>query len=123
MQYEKYDDFLYEKILILIGLHPDFHVVASVICVFIGLNSSDFSAEGRQFLNDLFRIDPTSTLTESTDSDFLVEWIWAAMDYMAMVNYPYPSNFLQPLPGWPVKARCLLFFWRGFCLQNYHRSS
>lgn len=64
------------------------------------------TAEGRQFLNDLFRIDPTSTLTESTDSDFLVEWIWAAMDYMAMVNYPYPSNFLQPLPGWPVKYSC-----------------
>uniref|UniRef100_A0A915CHK3 Uncharacterized protein n=1 Tax=Parascaris univalens TaxID=6257 RepID=A0A915CHK3_PARUN len=64
------------------------------------------TAEGRQFLNDLFRIDSMSTLTDSTDSKFLVEWIQASMDYMAMVNYPYPTNFLQPLPGWPVKYSC-----------------
>uniref|UniRef100_A0A914RR23 Uncharacterized protein n=1 Tax=Parascaris equorum TaxID=6256 RepID=A0A914RR23_PAREQ len=50
------------------------------------LDSVDFSAEGRQFLNDLFRIDSTSTLTDSTDSKFLVEWIQAAMDYMAMLR-------------------------------------
>ena len=22
--------------------------------------------------------------------------------YMAMTNYPYPANFLEPMPAWPI---------------------
>ena len=25
---------------------------------------------------------------------------------MAMVNYPYPTNFVEPLPEWPVTYAC-----------------
>lgn len=26
--------------------------------------------------------------------------------YMAMTDYPYPSSFLQPMPGWPINRAC-----------------
>jgi hypothetical protein len=26
--------------------------------------------------------------------------------YMAMTNYPYPSEFLEPMPAWPVNESC-----------------
>lgn len=25
---------------------------------------------------------------------------------MAMVNYPYPTNFTSSLPAWPIQAGC-----------------
>lgn len=25
---------------------------------------------------------------------------------MAMVNYPYPTSFIEPMPAWPVHAAC-----------------
>jgi hypothetical protein len=26
---------------------------------------------------------------------------------MAMLNYPYPTNFLKKLPGWPANSSCI----------------
>ncbi|OQV22401.1 Dipeptidyl peptidase 2 [Hypsibius exemplaris] len=36
----------------------------------------------------------------------LIGWVRNAFASMAMVNYPYPANFLGPLPAWPVNAAC-----------------
>lgn len=35
--------------------------------------------------------------------DDLHNWLDSAYSYLAMVNYPYPANFMMPLPGNPIK--------------------
>ena len=35
--------------------------------------------------------------------DDLYNWLESAYSYLAMVNYPYPANFMMPLPGDPIK--------------------
>lgn len=41
------------------------------------------------------------------DISVLIEYIDAAYSYMAMLNYPYPTNFLKNLPAWPANSSCL----------------
>jgi len=36
----------------------------------------------------------------------LISWLGAIYDNVAEVNYPYPADFIQPLPAWPVRAMC-----------------
>ncbi|KAK9097090.1 hypothetical protein Sjap_022587 [Stephania japonica] len=36
----------------------------------------------------------------------LSNWLTSAYSYLAMVDYPYPSEFLMPLPGYPIKEVC-----------------
>ncbi|GFQ01709.1 lysosomal pro-x carboxypeptidase [Phtheirospermum japonicum] len=38
--------------------------------------------------------------------DYLKNWLATAYLYTAMTDYPTPSNFLNPLPAYPVKQMC-----------------
>ncbi|KAL1370955.1 hypothetical protein HN51_001169 [Arachis hypogaea] len=39
-------------------------------------------------------------------TDDLWNWLESAYSYLAMVDYPYPANFMMPLPGHPIKEVC-----------------
>lgn len=36
----------------------------------------------------------------------LSDWLSSAYSYLAMVDYPYPSEFMMPLPAYPIKEVC-----------------
>ncbi|KAF3439107.1 hypothetical protein FNV43_RR17382 [Rhamnella rubrinervis] len=36
----------------------------------------------------------------------LIDWLESAYSFLAMVNYPYPSNFMMPLPAHPIREVC-----------------
>lgn len=65
--------------------------------------------EGRSFLNNLFHLEEKSKLLERNDYVWLNGYLREILESMAMVNYPYPTSFLTPLPGWPVKKTCETF--------------
>lgn len=45
-------------------------------------------------------------LKNSTDVRDLKNWLSDVYNNLAMVNYPYPTNFLTPLPGYPIRKFC-----------------
>ncbi|KIH52723.1 serine carboxypeptidase S28, partial [Ancylostoma duodenale] len=94
-------------------------IVANSWNAILNLSST---ASGRDFLNNQFHIDPKSQINKTDDGWLLnayfreaIEYMamvdypyptGEAIEYMAMVDYPYPTGFLEPLPGWPVKVAC-----------------
>lgn len=46
------------------------------------------------------------TPTKPEDIETLIGIISDSLGTMAMVNYPYATNFVNPLPAWPMNASC-----------------
>ena len=46
-------------------------------------------------------------LSSGKDILKLKNWLSETWSNLAMVNYPYAADFLEPLPAWPVKVYCL----------------
>ncbi|VDM26872.1 unnamed protein product [Toxocara canis] len=81
------------------------------------------SEQGRSHLNSLFKLEQKSFLQTPEDVQFLKAFIRESFESMAMVNYPYPTEFLAPLPGWPVKVACGYFNSTGQRTAEEHATS
>nr|CAB3239873.1 dipeptidyl peptidase 2 [Phallusia mammillata] len=67
-------------------------------------DTNDFAAKGK--FTEITAAFHTCEPVTSETLDHLYEWIRNSFTDLAMMNYPYPSDFLAPLPGHPVKAAC-----------------
>ena len=43
-------------------------------------------------------------LNSDADVGLLKAWLSETWVNLAMVDYPYSANFLEPLPAWPIKV-------------------
>ena len=84
-------------------------VEETVIAAFWALDKLGEDEAGLEQLTEIFQIDPRTPLNTSADIDSLSLYIQTGMEYMAMTNYPYPTNFLEDMPGWPVQEACKKF--------------
>lgn len=46
---------------------------------------------------------------ELNSTEELANWLESAYSYLAMVDYPYPSAFMMPLPGHPIREVTVKF--------------
>jgi len=60
--------------------------------------------QGRQALSEAFSL--CAPLESMDDVNDLIGFANTAYVYAAMVDYPYPNSFLQPVPAWPVNVMC-----------------
>ncbi|XP_078401819.1 lysosomal Pro-X carboxypeptidase-like isoform X1 [Cetorhinus maximus] len=67
------------------------------------INNLSSTAEGLTFLSRTFHL--CSPLQASDVASFK-SWLIDTWVNLAMVDYPYEANFLQPLPAWPIKVVC-----------------
>uniref|UniRef100_A0A8B9QMQ9 Lysosomal Pro-X carboxypeptidase n=1 Tax=Anas platyrhynchos TaxID=8839 RepID=A0A8B9QMQ9_ANAPL len=62
------------------------------------------SSTGLQWLSNTFHL--CSPLKNLQDASMLKSWLSETWVDLAMVDYPYKADFLQPLPAWPVQEVC-----------------
>uniref|UniRef100_A0A8C5P4P8 Lysosomal Pro-X carboxypeptidase n=1 Tax=Jaculus jaculus TaxID=51337 RepID=A0A8C5P4P8_JACJA len=67
------------------------------------INRLSKTSSGLQWLTKAFHL--CSPLT-SEDIPYLKDWLSETWVNLAMMDYPYASDFLQPLPAWPIKVVC-----------------
>lgn len=62
------------------------------------------TAEGLQWLSSEFSL--CAPLKNKVEAAAFKSWLQETWVNLAMVDYPYEANFLQPLPRWPIKVVC-----------------
>lgn len=57
---------------------------------------------GLKFLTETFHLCPSVSFNVND----LIDWLSGTWSFLAMTNYPYPTNFLLPLPAYPIRETC-----------------
>jgi len=60
--------------------------------------------QGMAQLSEAFNL--CTPLQTAADVSALISWATTGYSYAALEDYPYPNDFLNPVPGWPVNAIC-----------------
>ncbi|XP_060903022.1 lysosomal Pro-X carboxypeptidase [Labrus mixtus] len=68
------------------------------------INNVSSSASGLQWLSEEFSL--CAPLKNKYQAVVFKNWLQDTWVNLAMVDYPYEANFLQPLPRWPIQVVC-----------------
>ncbi|CAK9160027.1 unnamed protein product [Ilex paraguariensis] len=71
--------------------------------------------DGLQLLSKMFRLCRWFIDSDSIKDEFrepekaedLSDWLESAYNFLAMTDYPYPTDFVMPLPGNPINEVCI----------------
>ncbi|KRX22231.1 Lysosomal Pro-X carboxypeptidase [Trichinella nelsoni] len=80
---------------------------ASPSCALSIKRSWPIIPEGRLDLAKMFRLCNETQFTSKKNVTQLVNWLTDIYGTLAMVNYPYATEFLKPVPAWPVACQFL----------------
>ncbi|XP_063301035.1 lysosomal Pro-X carboxypeptidase [Pelobates fuscus] len=76
----------------------------SILNSWAAINHLSETGDGLQWLSDAFHL--CSPLKTKEDVGNFKGWLIETWTNLAMVDYPYPANFLEPLPAWPIQVVC-----------------
>ena len=82
----------------------------------ISMNKLGKTKEGMKWLSDNFKL--CTELNSTADVANLKDYLNEAWTNVAMMNYPYPTSFLMPLPGNPVEVRSKIFYCNKCLYKN-----
>ncbi|XP_053313875.1 lysosomal Pro-X carboxypeptidase isoform X2 [Spea bombifrons] len=76
----------------------------SVLNSWAAINRVAETSDGLQWLSNAFHL--CAPLKNKDDVGAFKGWLIETWVSLAMVDYPYPANFLEPLPAWPIEVVC-----------------
>lgn len=61
-------------------------------------------SDAYQTVSDIFNL--CAVPSGKLEMESLINTLDSSLGTMAMVDYPYPTDFVEPLPAWPVDYAC-----------------